>query len=71
MSSVLHSCRFILYIEAVANGMFGVGKNGLINPPDQHRQFHLTMAEIAVFDQDVYNLINDLTLLIDMAKVNT
>lgn len=49
--------------------MFGVGRNGMINPPDDSRQFHLDMAEIAVFDQDVYDLVMDLTLIIDMAKV--
>ena len=46
-----------------------MGRNGMINPCDENRQFSLNMAEISVFDQDVYNLINDLTLLIDMAKV--
>ena len=61
--------RYILYIEAAANGMFGVGHKGMINPPDEKRQFHLNMAEIAVFDQEVYDLIMDLTLIIDMAKV--
>ena len=62
-------CRYILYVEAVCNGMFGVGRDGMINPCDENRRFSLNMAEIAVFDQDVYDLIHDLTLLIDMAKV--
>ena len=61
--------RYILYIEAAACGMFGVGRDGLINPPDEGRHFTLKMAEIAVFDQAVYDLIMDLTVLHDMSKV--
>ena len=49
--------------------MFGAGRGGLINPPDQGKQFPLTMAEIAVFDQAVYDLLMDLTVLYDMSKV--
>lgn len=49
--------------------MFGVGHNGMINPPEENRYFHLNMAEIVQFDQDVYDLIMDLTLIIDIAKV--
>ena len=62
--------RFILYIEAAANGMFGVGRDGLINPPDEGKTFPLSMAEIVVFDQVVYDLLMDLTVLYDMSKVN-
>ena len=64
------SCRFILYIEVAANGMFGVGRDGLINPPDEGKQFPLSMAEIAVFDEAVYDLLMDLTILYDMSKVH-
>ena len=67
--TLLISHRYILYIEAAANGMFGVGHDGLINPPDERKQFPIAMAEIAVFDQDVYDLIMDLTVLYDMSKV--
>ena len=63
--------RFILYVEASANGMFGAGRDGLINPPDLGKQFPLAMAEIAVFDQAVYDLLMDLTVLYDMSKVHT
>ncbi|KAK3724930.1 hypothetical protein QZH41_005689 [Actinostola sp. cb2023] len=59
---------FILYIEMAANGLFGAGKDGLINVPDPSRRYSLSMAEIAVFDTDCYNLINDLTVIIDLAK---
>ena len=50
--------------------MFGAGKDGMINPPDPNKHFSLSIAEIAVFDQQVYDLIMDLTVLIDMAKVS-
>ena len=49
--------------------MFGAGRDGLINPPDKDKQYPLTMAEIAVFDQAVYDLLMDLTTLYDMSKV--
>lgn len=61
--------RFILYVEAAANGMFGAGRDGLINPPDLGKQFPLAMAEIAVLDQAVYDLLMDITVLYDMSKV--
>ncbi|XP_070578443.1 alpha-mannosidase 2C1-like [Ptychodera flava] len=59
--------RQTLYIEMACNEMFG-GGNGLINPPDENKEFQLSTAEIAVFDRDVYNLITDFELLIGMAK---
>ena len=49
--------------------MFGAGAGGLINPPDPNREFPLLLAEVAVFEQEVYDLIMDLTLLYDMSKV--
>lgn len=52
-----------------ANGMFGAGKNGMINTPDPSQSFTLSMSEIAVIDTDCYNLINDLAVIIDLAKV--
>lgn len=52
-----------------ANGMFGAGKDGLINAPDPSRMYSLSMAEIAVFDTDCYDLLTDLTVIIDLAKV--
>ena len=58
-----------MYIEAVASGMFGAGANGMINPPDPSRQYPLSLAEVAVFDRGVYDLLMDLTVIYDMAKV--
>lgn len=49
--------------------MFGAGASGMINPPDPSRYYSISMAEVAVFDRDVYNLLMDLTLIYDMAKV--
>lgn len=61
--------RFSLYIEAVASDMFGAGASGMINPPDPSRYYSISVAEVAVFDRDVYNLLMDLTIIYDMAKV--
>ena len=52
------------------NGMFGAGQGGMINPPDPDRHCSLSLSEIAVFDQEVYDLIMDLTILYDMTKVH-
>lgn len=52
-----------------ANGIFGAGSGGMINPPDRDRTFVLREACIAVFDRDCYNLIMDLSILHDFAKV--
>ncbi|PFX33378.1 Alpha-mannosidase 2C1 [Stylophora pistillata] len=57
-----------LYVEMAANGMFGAGKDGLINAPDPKRHYTLSMAEIAVFKAEVYEVLMDLTVLIDLAK---
>lgn len=52
-----------------ANGMFGAGKDGLINAPDPSREYTLSMAEVAVFDAAYYQLLIDLTVITDLAKV--
>lgn len=61
--------RFVLYVEVAVNGMFGAGQGGMINPPDPDRHCSLSLSDIAVFDQEVYDLIMDLTILYDMTKV--
>ena len=53
-----------------ANGMFGAGKNGMINPPDRKQMFALSMVEIAVFNRKAYMVIRDLKLLLSIIKVN-
>ena len=61
--------RYTLYVEMAANGMFGAGKDGLINAPDLSRKYTLSMAEVAVFDTAYYQVLMDLTVIIDLAKV--
>lgn len=60
--------RFTVYIEMAANGMFGAGKDGMINTPDPNRTFCLSMVEIAAIDRNIYSIINDLKIIIDMAQ---
>ncbi|XP_008941963.1 PREDICTED: alpha-mannosidase 2C1, partial [Merops nubicus] len=58
-----------LYVELACNGLFGAGKGSMIAPPDPDRRFTLSRAELAVFNRDVYELLVDLEILLDMAKV--
>lgn len=60
--------KFCVYVEAVASDMFGAGANGMINPPDPSRYYSISVAELVVFDKDVYDLLLDLTTIHDMAK---
>jgi len=52
-----------------ANGMFGAGKGGMINPPDCQKTFTLSQVEVTVLDKDVYHIIQDLKLIIGMVQV--
>ena len=56
-------------MEAAANGMFGSGRNGMINSPDPARRFPLNFVEVALFDLEVYNLLIELKILYDISKV--
>ncbi|KAL7646644.1 UNVERIFIED_CONTAM: hypothetical protein RMT77_001895 [Armadillidium vulgare] len=58
----------IYFVEMSCSRMFGVGKGGMINPPDPDVKFTLELAEICVFDTDVYSLFLDLLVLHDLAK---
>ena len=71
LSSLSLPLSFTVYIEVAANGMFGAGSGGLIEPPNPKREFPLVLAELAVLNQGVYDLMMDLTLLYDMSKVQT
>ena len=53
-----------------ANGMFGAGKDGMINPPDPDRHFSLSTVEVVVVNRDVKKIIRELKIVMDMAKVN-
>ena len=63
--------RLTVYIEMAANGMFGAGKDGQINTPDPDRSFTLSMLQLAVLDYQIYGIIRDLKILIDMSKVHS
>ncbi|KFO82043.1 Alpha-mannosidase 2C1, partial [Cuculus canorus] len=58
-----------LYVELACNGLFGAGKGSLIAPPDPDRRFTLSKAELVVFNRDVYELLVDLEILLDMAQL--
>ncbi|NXE46124.1 MA2C1 mannosidase, partial [Casuarius casuarius] len=59
----------MLYVELACNGLFGAGKGSMIAPPDPDRRFTLSKAELAVFNRDVYELLVDLEILLDMAQL--
>jgi len=59
---------FDFEIEMACNGMFGVGKDGLINPCDPNKTFTLTRAEIGVFDKEAYELYTYVSMLYDISK---
>lgn len=52
------------------NGMFGVGENGLINPPNPNREFSVHLCEFAVFNREAWSLVQDLKMLYDLSKVS-
>lgn len=58
-----------LYVELACNGLFGAGKGSMIAPPDPDRRFTLSKAELVIFNRDVYELLVDLEILLDMAQV--
>lgn len=58
-----------LFVELACNGLFGAGKGSMISPPDPDRRFTLSKAELVVFNRDVYELLVDLEILLDMAQV--
>ncbi|EAL63688.1 hypothetical protein DDB_G0287577 [Dictyostelium discoideum AX4] len=60
--------HFEFYIEISCNGMFGVGKDGLINPCDPDRTFELTKAEIRVKNKEANELYMYLQMLYDVGK---
>ncbi|XP_052664165.1 alpha-mannosidase 2C1 isoform X4 [Harpia harpyja] len=57
-----------LYVELACNGLFGAGKGSMIAPPDPDRRFTLSKAELVIFNRDVYELLVDLEILLDMAQ---
>ena len=60
---------FTVYIEMACNGLFGAGDNGMIEPADPNKYFTLSCCEAVVFDRQVYDLLRDVEMLHDVAKV--
>uniref|UniRef100_A0A8C3MFV5 alpha-mannosidase n=1 Tax=Geospiza parvula TaxID=87175 RepID=A0A8C3MFV5_GEOPR len=58
-----------LYVELACNGLFGAGQGSMIAPPDPDRRVTLSKAELVVFNRDVYELLMDLEILLDMAQL--
>ena len=57
-----------LYVELAANGMFGVGYQGVINPVDPNVSYELKTCDIALFSRQAWDLMYDFIVIADMAK---
>ncbi|KAF8965684.1 hypothetical protein BGZ46_000515 [Entomortierella lignicola] len=57
-----------LFVEMACNGMFGAGKNGVINPPEDNRSFRLAQVEIVIPNKAAWQLFYDMQIILDMAK---
>lgn len=60
--------KFDFYVEMAANGIFGVGKDGFINPPDPNRYFGLKICELRVLDRLAYDLYMDFLVISELSK---
>ncbi|XP_038622895.1 alpha-mannosidase 2C1 [Tachyglossus aculeatus] len=50
------------------SGLCGDGQGSLIQPPDRHKKFAVSRAQLAVFHREVQELLIDLETLMDMAE---
>lgn len=57
----------VFYIETSMNGMFGVGGEGTIQPPNQDRYFRLQYALVCP-DMEAWRLYWDFTILRDLSR---
>uniref|UniRef100_K7E872 Glycoside hydrolase family 38 central domain-containing protein n=1 Tax=Ornithorhynchus anatinus TaxID=9258 RepID=K7E872_ORNAN len=57
-----------LYVEMACSGLCGDGQGSMIQPPDRHKKFAVSRAQLAVFQREVHELLVDLETLMDMAK---
>ncbi|KAF9899447.1 Glycoside hydrolase, 38 vacuolar alpha mannosidase, partial [Lobosporangium transversale] len=57
-----------LLIEMACNGMFGAGKDGVINPPEENRYFQLSQVEIAVPNKAAWQLFYDMQVILGIAN---
>lgn len=58
----------VVYIETSMNGMFGVGKGGTIQPPDQQRYFRLESADLVSLNMDAWRLYWDFSIIRDISR---
>lgn len=66
-SNVRKATNSIFYIETSMNGMFGVGGEGSIQPPDPNRYFRLQYALVCP-DMDAWRLLWDFTIIRDISR---
>ena len=52
-----------------ANDVFGAGDGSQIAPPDLNRYYKLSVAEIAVVDPMIFQLLMDFEVIYGLAKV--
>ena len=62
---------FECLIEVACNGMFGCDGGGFISPPDPSRTFEVVQAELGLYDGEYADLLQDFTLVKDMARILT
>lgn len=60
--------RATLLVEVACNGMFGVGKGGMIEPPDEGRSFALARAELVDVDDEFAAFQRDLEFVVALAR---
>lgn len=57
-----------LYVEMASNGLFGAGKDGMINAPDMKKFFLLATAELIVPNVKATLLYEDMNVLYSIAR---
>lgn len=58
----------VLYVEIACNGLFGAGRGGDIEPPEEDMFYKLEECCVAVFSKDAWDLLHDLTCLASLAE---
>ncbi|XP_054706199.1 LOW QUALITY PROTEIN: alpha-mannosidase 2C1-like [Uloborus diversus] len=67
-NTTLEDLRQTFYVEMACNTLLGSGSPTMISPPDRKRYFTLELADIAVFDRQVFDLVMDFEVLHGIAK---
>lgn len=60
---------FECWVEMAANGSFGAGAGGMIQPPDPTRTYRLRVCTVRLFDRLAGALLHDCALLYDAARL--